>query len=650
MIHSTLWFKGFVVASMLAFPFSNAMSQQGNQPTNESLRYSRGYNSAAVAGTVTKAQVRSSIVTDHSLSAQKPSSCSAVSLGACEIPVLFSNLNLSIPDDDAAGVTSSQIVSGVPGSNLGVDIQLKRVCFTITHSWVGDLQVLLTAPNGTTIALTDRPGLPADPFGCDGNNLDVCVTGGIGNPMEDECNNNPAIAGIWTAVAPDDLNKINVIGGNPNGTWELLVIDNAQGDTGSVSNWSLIFDNGPNATWTSPGDYCDNTGILDLTTLVIGTSGGTWSGIGVNGSNFDPNGLSGNIAITYTVTDLTTGCTDSLTNYINVASVPVVGFNANVVSGTLTVNFVNTSTGNSTYLWDFGDGTTSTDTNTTHTYPGNSVYTVTLTATNACGSFTSTQQVPVQGCPDLIQDGGFEATPGGWIAFSTNFNSPVCNISLCGNGSGTGPYTGNNWAWFGGSNTTFEEGSMTQSVNIPTGGSATLLFQLEQIACDSPNDFLKIAVDQDTVFVTDGTSSLCGQFGYTQQSVNLNAYADGLNHQIKFFSRSYVTNGGASNFFVDNVELRFCTGIGVAETSANSFSIVPNPAKTFIELNFTDLNSTGMEIRITDLSGREIYRTETGKVSGNQKFRVETAGFSKGIYVVSAISGNSVMNQKLVIQ
>lgn len=46
------------------------------------------------------------------------------------------------------------------------------------------------------------------------------------------------------------------------------------------------------------------------------------------------------------------------------------------------VQFTNTSTGAATYLWNFGDGATSTDENPTHTYGSAQTYTVTLTAFN----------------------------------------------------------------------------------------------------------------------------------------------------------------------------------------------------------------------------------------------------------------------------
>jgi PKD repeat protein len=59
----------------------------------------------------------------------------------------------------------------------------------------------------------------------------------------------------------------------------------------------------------------------------------------------------------------------------------------------LTASFSNTSTGNNpTYLWDFGNGNTSTFANPSHTYSGPGTYIVTLTVTDPCGSsvFTNT--------------------------------------------------------------------------------------------------------------------------------------------------------------------------------------------------------------------------------------------------------------------
>ena len=68
---------------------------------------------------------------------------------------------------------------------------------------------------------------------------------------------------------------------------------------------------------------------------------------------------------------------------------PVANFTASLTTGCapVIVNFQNTSTGNPTsYLWDFGNGNTSTLANPIATYLNPGSYTVKLTVTNASGS------------------------------------------------------------------------------------------------------------------------------------------------------------------------------------------------------------------------------------------------------------------------
>ncbi|WP_292367536.1 PKD domain-containing protein [Methanoregula sp. UBA64] len=73
---------------------------------------------------------------------------------------------------------------------------------------------------------------------------------------------------------------------------------------------------------------------------------------------------------------------------------PVAAFVANITSGTvpLTVAFTDSSTNTPTaWYWSFGDGSTSSAQNVTHTYENTGSYSVTLTATNDEGSNTTTQ-------------------------------------------------------------------------------------------------------------------------------------------------------------------------------------------------------------------------------------------------------------------
>lgn len=65
--------------------------------------------------------------------------------------------------------------------------------------------------------------------------------------------------------------------------------------------------------------------------------------------------------------------------------------------------FANTTTGAASYLWDFGDGTTSTETSPTHTYASSGHYIVCLTATGSCGEGTTCKIISITVGIDEIQ-------------------------------------------------------------------------------------------------------------------------------------------------------------------------------------------------------------------------------------------------------
>ncbi|PKG31079.1 PKD domain-containing protein, partial [Methanoregula sp.] len=80
------------------------------------------------------------------------------------------------------------------------------------------------------------------------------------------------------------------------------------------------------------------------------------------------------------------------TRIIPVGSAPVAGFTANATSGMipLTVQFTNTSIGwQKDWMWDFGDGGTSTLPNPVHTFTRKGAFDITLTTGNDIGSNTT---------------------------------------------------------------------------------------------------------------------------------------------------------------------------------------------------------------------------------------------------------------------
>lgn len=87
------------------------------------------------------------------------------------------------------------------------------------------------------------------------------------------------------------------------------------------------------------------------------------------------------------VTNLTTGCVDSITKTIAIGT-PLAGFTADTFSGCmpLKVHFTDTSVFASAWRWDFGDGSGSSQQNPFHTFTDTGTYTVSLTInpTDSC--------------------------------------------------------------------------------------------------------------------------------------------------------------------------------------------------------------------------------------------------------------------------
>jgi PKD repeat protein len=120
------------------------------------------------------------------------------------------------------------------------------------------------------------------------------------------------------------------------------------------------------------------------------------------------------------------------------AVAPTADFSATPTSGTdpLDVSFTDLSTGEPTsWAWDFGDGSTSTAQNPSHTYNTPGTYSVTLTVTNADGSDEEikTDYITVNEQPDLTVtsvSGPATGLKGGQISISStikNQGGPTAN-------------------------------------------------------------------------------------------------------------------------------------------------------------------------------------------------------------------------------
>ncbi|MEZ5057225.1 MAG: zinc-dependent metalloprotease family protein [Saprospiraceae bacterium] len=144
------------------------------------------------------------------------------------------DLPVSIFSASAGSYTSSL---NVPQSFNITDL---NVFVKINHTWVGDLEATIEGPNGTTRTLFDRPGVPADQFGCGENNINVLFDDAASNTsaaFEATCNTNQQYAIDGTYRSVQSLNTFN--NSNINGNWTLTVTDNAPDDGGEIVEWYI---------------------------------------------------------------------------------------------------------------------------------------------------------------------------------------------------------------------------------------------------------------------------------------------------------------------------------------------------------------------------------------------------------------------------
>jgi uncharacterized repeat protein (TIGR01451 family) len=155
----------------------------------------------------------------------------------------FTNITaITIPDHGSASPYPSTIsVSGLTGLVGKVTVSLKGV----THGFPDDVDVLLVSPSGQKVVLMSDTGgghsitnlnLSFDDSAASGLSDTAQIVSGNYKPTDFETGDNfpaPAPAGAVSTF----LSAFN--GSNPNGNWSLYVVDDATGDAGLISSWSL---------------------------------------------------------------------------------------------------------------------------------------------------------------------------------------------------------------------------------------------------------------------------------------------------------------------------------------------------------------------------------------------------------------------------
>ncbi len=154
------------------------------------------------------------------------------------------------------------------------------------------------------------------------------------------------------------------------------------------------------------------------------------------------------------------GCADTAYENVNVLPRPVANFTPDLTSGCedLTINFTNTSSGATSYLWEFGDSTSVQAVSPGHTYYNPGTYSVSLIAYNDFGcadTITYENLINVF----LVPQAGFSVSPAEFF-----IDEPLISLINTANFYETGEY-------IFGTGEIYDISTMSYNFNVPDSGN-----------------------------------------------------------------------------------------------------------------------------------------------------------------------------------
>jgi subtilisin-like proprotein convertase family protein len=169
-------------------------------------------------------------------------------------------VQLYLPDGNGVSYQTEITIAGyAPGQTIVGPDDLEQLCVNMEHSYLGDLELELTCPNGQSIILKQYPGgggtflgSPIDTPGSNGQpgvGADYCFSNSAtwGTVLQENTLGNHVISGTpngnsMTPGTYTPFESFNGLVGCPvNGEWTITITDNLGSDDGFIFNWGLDF-------------------------------------------------------------------------------------------------------------------------------------------------------------------------------------------------------------------------------------------------------------------------------------------------------------------------------------------------------------------------------------------------------------------------
>ncbi len=357
----------------------------------------------------------------------------------------------------------------------------------------------------------------------------------------------------------------------------------------------------------------------------------------------------GNYNIHLVATD-TTAC-----HHNKMTDIPVHVFNSSVITtfnlqasngcDSLTVDLSNTSFGAQIYLWDFGDGSTSSDALIHHVYHTPGDYTIQLTGHDSvCGATDFTSQV-VTLLPRIIATAQTDVTEG-CDPLTINYNDPD-TIS---------PNALFLWSLGNGEYSTSKNGTIT----FPEGTYNVLLTVQQDHTCnfsDTASFTIKVNPQPVAEFVIPEEIVLEDQIRFTNQSLK------GITYQWDFGDQTFSDAVNPIHLFPDSGDYQIClttTNGNCIDTTCKNLRVKEFVADLFIPNSFTPnhdgrndnfaplaLNVASIDFSIFDRWGMEVFHTATFGTAWDGKHNGIDSPSDVYVYRVKAVLADGKKIEKI---
>lgn len=417
--------------------------------------------------------------------------------------------------------------------------------------------------------------------------------------------------------------------------------------------------------------FANGVWVNDIIPSISGDQGNQWLQASTNLTSY----IGGKINIRFRGTtgpDFTSDIAIDDINVYETSAPPIVNFNINNQTSCVggVIQLTDLSNNNPTsWSWSFApntvtfvNGTTATSQNPQVQLNGTGTYDITLTATNAFGSNSTTQTAAVIAVsatlPPITEDFQAAFPPLGWSTTSS-VGSPEWNASVTITGSAGTPTIAAYFNNFNYNNPGSMDYLKTMELDLTNAISAVNTFDVAYARYNAQfSDTLIVAISTDcgntytNAYIKGGVAlaTVADQTAIWQptaltewrnDTVDLNSYL-GQKIIVAFINLGYFGN----SLFLDNINVDVTTGIENNGLSSVSINVTPNPSEGIFKLDVK--GTTGnINYMITDVSGRKIM---SNQLNANTKSEIiDLSKEGKGSYILYVNTGKETKQVKLVV-